>query len=110
MNSNRTPLQHGEIVLMPVDTAHDGTTQSHTNFIVAHSKTGHHHVIESDVEFEVTTDDKDQLYLRLFAPASLVHKKTEDFHPTLPVAPGLWKLYHKTEFDLWEDIIREVRD
>lgn len=104
------PIQHGEIVLLPVSKIPAGKTTKHKSFIVAHSESGHHHVLESEIEFEVTETEKQQLYFRLFKPAKLVHKKAVDFHPTLPVTARMYKSYSKTEFDLWEDIIRDVKD
>lgn len=104
------PIQHGEIVLMPVEELPAGKTTSHQNFIVAHSETGHHHVLESTGVLEVTEDEREQLYIKVFGATKLVHKKATDFHPTLEVAEGIYKLYSKTEFDLWEDIIRDVKD
>ena len=104
------PIRHGEIMLVPCDALPSGKTASSTSYIVGHSETGHHHVLESKSEFEVlTTEDKD-LYFRLFDPASLVHKKATDQHRTLTISPGIYKRYHDTEYNPFEKIIEDVRD
>lgn len=107
----RTAIQHGECLLVPVKSIPIGKTERIISKIVAHSETGHHHVIESKTEFEtIGSIDKKDLYLRLFEPAKLVHKKTADKHKTLTVPIGDWKILHKSEYDPWAKVIRDVKD
>lgn len=101
------PLRHGEMMLVPVRTKVTGT--EHNMFIVAHSETGHHHVLESKKPFIVNQSDKEFL-IELFEPAKLVHKKTVDKHNTLTVAPGKYKVIYKNEYDPFKEIIRRVTD
>lgn len=58
------PIQHGEILLQPVDQLPKGKVEKHTSFIVGHSETGHHHVVESDIPFDVLVDN-DEMWLTL---------------------------------------------
>lgn len=102
------PIRHGEILLLPVDKMPRAKKFSHTNFIVGHSETGHHHVLESKAKFEVV--DKKDLYLRLFEPAKLVHKKSTDRHNDLTVAPGVYRVIYKSEYDPFTKVIRRVID
>jgi hypothetical protein len=48
----RTPIRHGEILLLPVDSVPHGQTNQVTSCIVGHSESGHHHVLESGEAFE----------------------------------------------------------
>lgn len=108
---NNKPIRHGEVLLVPVDITPAGKTVKHQRFIVGHSETGHHHVLESKRKFEVITEqEKQELYIRLFEPAKLVHKKTIDKHKTLTVAPGIYRVVHKTEYDPWQQVISRVFD
>lgn len=102
------PIRHGEIMLLPVAKLPATASAKHTSFIVGHSETGHHHVLESTTAFEVV--DKKDLYLRLFEPAELVHQKEFDKHATLTVAPGVYKVITKQEYDPWEKVKRDVAD
>ena len=103
--------QHGETLLMEVKKTPKLKSEKHKNFILAHSETGHHHVLESETEFEVMTDkEKDELFVRLYEPAKLVHKKTVDFHRTLDIKPGIYRLFKKTEYDPFAGLIKEVKD
>lgn len=108
---NRTPIQHGECLLVPVNKLPKEQTSKVSTQIVAHSETGHHHVIEADQEFEVMGSlERQDLYLRLFEPAKLVHKKQTEKHRDIIVPKGDWKILHKSEYDPWAKIIRRVED
>lgn len=106
---NIKAIRHGEVLLMPVENI-KGEFKKHTSFIVGHSETGHHHVLESKTEFEVAELDRAMLVIRLFAPADLVHKKTVNAHKTLTVPAGTYKVVHKQEYDPFEKVMREVWD
>jgi hypothetical protein len=111
MKNNRTAIQHGEVLLLPVTEVPKNITRQVTSEIIAHSETGHHHVVESVTAFEVQGDvDKEDLYLRLFEPAKLVHKKTTSKHKTLTVPAGFWKVLHKSEYNPWTKLIQRVKD
>ncbi len=101
-------IRHGEILLLPVDKMPRGKITKQRVQIVGHSETGHHHVLESTAEFEVV--DKKDLYLRLFEPAKLVHKKQVDKHKTLDVPAGTYHVIYKNEYDPFSKIIRRVED
>lgn len=103
-------IRHGEIMLVPVSEIPTGHTSTHDLYIVGHSETGHHHVLESTKQFEITESDKKELFFRLFEPAKLVHKKASDRHKDLVIAPGLYKRFHDTEYDPFSKIIRDVAD
>lgn len=100
-------IRHGEAMLVPVNTKFKG--KEHSEYILSHSETGHHHVLESKAPFKVSESDK-QFLIELFTPAKLVHKKTVDAHKTLDVPAGKYKIVKKTEYDPWQGIIREVHD
>lgn len=101
-------LRHGENLLLPVSKV-SGKTSKHKLFIVGHSESGHHHVLESKTEFDVILKD-DTLFLELFGDANLVHKKTTDKHNTLVVKAGKYQVFRKQEYDPWNQLMREVWD
>lgn len=103
-------IRHGEVLLQPVEKAPEGKVTKHKTFIVGHSETGHHHVLEATKSFEVTKMSNDELYVRLFEPAKLVHKKTVNRHHDLAVIPGIYKVIRKNEYDPFEKVMREVWD
>lgn len=111
-NGTRVPAQHGEIFLQRIDHAPEGRpVEKHKQFIVGHSETGHNHVLESDVDMQIMLgDDTHDLYVRLFEPANLVHKKSFDIHETEIIVPGDYAVYQKTEFDPFSKVVRAVFD
>lgn len=102
-------IRHGENLLKPVKAA-KGKVSKHTLYIVGHSETGHHHVLESKTEFEVIEGEKEELFIRLFEPAKIVHQKTYEQHRTLDVPAGTFQVIRKTEYDPFRQVIRTVWD
>jgi hypothetical protein len=104
------PIRHGEIMLVPANKVPKGKTTKHTNFIIGHSETGHHHVIESRNPFEMTETETGELYIKLFGDAAIVHKKTTDKHKTLTISKGIYQRFHDTEYDPFAGVIQAVKD
>jgi hypothetical protein len=73
-------------------------------FIVAHSETGHHHVIAERPGVQVlTTDDPLVSYLRVIAAteeteALLEHLRDFDTHETIAIPPGDYELRRQREY------------
>lgn len=97
---SRTPIRHGEILLLPVASVPQGTVGQVSACIVGHSESGHHHVLESEAVFDQIVAANGDLYVDLDAPTPLRHKKTYQQHRELTVPPGAWRVIRKTEFDV----------
>jgi hypothetical protein len=105
-------LIHGENVFIPVKKIPKGTISKHKLYIAGHSETGHHHVLESDVEFEVIEPENmsNELFFKLVAPAKVTHKKTFEVHETKTLEPGLYKRVFATEYNPFTKVIERVFD
>lgn len=103
------PLIHGENGFKPVNEKPKGKVSRHKLFIVGHSETGHHHVLESDTEFDVI-DFGGQLFIELLSRGKVVHKKSFDIHETKTLEPGLYEVTHKTEYNPFTKVIERVFD
>lgn len=74
------------------------------HFIVAHSETGHHHVIAERPGVQVfTTDDPLVSYLRVIeateaTEALLEHLRSFDTHETIAIPPGEYELRRQREY------------
>jgi hypothetical protein len=101
--------RHGENLLKPVEKA-EGKVSRHKLYVVGHSETGHHHVLESKTEFEVIEGEKEELYVRLFEPGKVVHQKTFDTHRTLDIPAGTYEVVRKKEYDPFQEVVRAVWD
>lgn len=98
--SNRAPIRHGEVLLLPVAAAPDGVRDAVKTCIVGHSESGHHHVLESDALFAQIVSTSSGLYVDLDTPTPLRHRKDHDQHRELIVPAGVWRVIRKTEFDV----------
>ncbi|OBK02505.1 hypothetical protein [Mycolicibacterium conceptionense] len=96
----RTPIRHGEILLVPVSTAPLGEATQVTSCIVGHSESGHHHVLESNETFAQIVAMNGDLFVDLPSDTPLRHHKSHQQHRELNVPAGAWKVVRKTEFDL----------
>jgi hypothetical protein len=96
----RTPIRHGEVMLVPVSVTPAGYVEHVTSCIVGHSESGHHHVLDGDAEFATVVSASGTLYVESDAPTRLYHQKDHDQHRDLVVPAGAWRVVRKTEFDL----------
>lgn len=104
-------VRHGEVILKPT-TLPEGAILSKTTKkeIVAHSETGHHHVLEADRDFKVYTLLGDT-YIEIPSVAMLRHEKTgKDVHTSHKIVPSVYKVVIKKEFDYFQGAIRQVMD
>lgn len=114
---NIRPIRHGEVILKEVEYIPEGAQLKEEVFstIVAHSETGHHHILEvkdkidgSKIKVFSWNGEK---YLEVPQFSSLWHQKTgKDIHTPHEVQPALYKITIKKEFDYFQRVLREVRD
>ena len=113
VNGKRVSVTHGELYLLPVDKVPKGKSSEHNMFVLAHSETGHNHVLEAKPKttFTVTeVGDSVERFLSVTEPVKLVHRKTFDVHETRVLAPGDYKVFYKQEFDIRTKSMRKVFD
>ncbi len=105
-------VRHGEVILKPLSKMPKGVKlQKETKkYIVAHSETGHHHVLEAPEKYKIYTLDGDT-YIQLGTLADLVHEKTgRDVHTPHKIAPSVYKVVIKKQFDYFTKKMERVRD
>lgn len=110
----RTPIRHGEVMLVPVGSPPAGDVERVSRCIVGHSESGHHHVLDSAQEFARIVAANGDVYVALDAPSRLFHQKEHDQHRDLEVPAGAWRVVRKREFDVTRTVdpnpVRYVRD
>jgi hypothetical protein len=105
-------VRHGEVILKPVDSIPQGAILKETTKknIVAHSETGHHHVLEATQDFKIYTMMGDT-YIEIPSVATLRHEKTgKDVHTPHKIAPAIYKIEIKKEFNYFSGLLQKVRD
>lgn len=108
-------VRHGEVILLPVDTLPNEITlkEKTSEAIIAHSETGHHHVLKTNVKdaVKIYTTIDGTTFVEVGDVAQLLHKKTgNNVHKTHTIAPSIYKIVLKKEFNYYEGVLKQVRD
>lgn len=105
-------IRHGEVLLKKIsELPKEAELLEESNkYIVAHSETGHHHILEAVKPFKIYTWE-DDTYIEVPEIAELWHQKTgKDVHTPHKLIPGIFKVNIKKEFDYFRGMLRSVRD
>lgn len=106
-------VRHGEVIIKPVSELPKGAVLEveTKKFIVAHSETGHHHVLTTDLsKFKVYSFNGER-YLEVTELSNLIHEKTgKDTHTPHKIPAGFYKVVIKQAFDFFEKKMKAVRD
>jgi hypothetical protein len=110
INGNIVPVIHGELRLRKISKMPKGKVTHSKKEILAHSETGHHHILECDKPFDlvVTTDGKRAVMIK--EVSKLWHNKTVDIHETKKIAPGVYEIVEKVEYNPFSKIMQRVFD
>jgi hypothetical protein len=110
-------VRHGEVILKAIDTLPDGAklVEAVYKVIVAHSETGHHHILEVKDKIDMSKIKvyswNGETYLEVPQISELWHQKSDkDVHKTHKIAPAIYKVILKKEFDYYQGVLRTVRD
>ncbi len=98
----------GDLYIRRVDSVPDGLRMAKAEagaFIVAHSETGHHHIIEASPRVAIyETDDPLVAYLRVIEATDeaeaviLRHQRSFDTHAPIAIPPGVYELRRQREY------------
>lgn len=110
-------VRHGEVILKAIDSLPEGAKleQSTNEYIVAHSETGHHHVLSTKEKTDLSKFKvyswNGETYLEVPHMAELWHQKTgKDTHAPHKIAPSIYKVVIKKSFDYFKGVLVRVRD
>lgn len=84
-------------------------------FIIGHSETGHHHVLERKAGATVSVLDRAPegmkiLHAILTEPNKLIHERGHDTHEAIELAPGEYHFRIAREFDHYAELARQSAD
>jgi hypothetical protein len=107
----------GEIYIMKVEKVPEGCTPltpENGKFIVGHSETGHHHVLDAK-HTEVMVLDKPPegmkiLYAIVKEPTPLVHLRSYDTHKPIMFDTAIYELRIGREYDPFLELARSSQD
>lgn len=110
-------VRHGEVILKSVDALPKEAkfVEEKSKIIVAHSETGHHHILEVKDKVDMSKIKvyswNGEMYLEVPQIAELWHQKTgNDVHTPHKISPATYRVVIKKEFDYFAKKIRQVRD
>ena len=106
-------IRHGEVLLVPISEIPQEAklVKEAKEHIVAHSETGHHHVLELDTKQLRVYELDNETYLDVGDIGTLVHKKTgKDVHTPHTIVPAKYKVVIKQAFDYFKGALQRVRD
>lgn len=89
--------RQGDVFIKRVKALPDGVNPKlaeHGKFIIAHSETGHHHVVEEIEGCEIfETEDPLTLYMRIIKSTEVVleHLRSFDIHESIQFTPGIYR-------------------
>jgi hypothetical protein len=90
-------MAQGDVLFIPVKELPAGLVKE-TTTVVAHSETGHHHVIRApEGAFAFYRLDAMTSYLECEAPAEIVHLRSFDTHKTISLEPGKYMVRRQRE-------------
>ena len=98
------PSFQGDVMIQRIDKMPSGLDETKPEnglYIIAHSETGHHHVIEArpDVKMFKRAKDDYEAFLRIVAGQStLEHKRDFDTHAPLALPPGDYRIKRQREY------------
>jgi len=98
------PVAQGDILIIPITYIPADAKRAKAEegyFIIAHSETGHHHVIDrTKVEVYEAADDAFVAYVRTFRDgAEIEHQRSFDTHETVALSPDrLYEIRRQREY------------
>jgi hypothetical protein len=90
----------GDLNLFSVSVIPDGLTKLEPHdgqHVLAHSETGHHHVIDGNT-VRVYKEDEFVSYLDVEQPSNVVHLRSFDRHETIQLPPGKYRVTRQREY------------
>lgn len=98
----------GDVLLERIDNLPEGVeavTAINGRHVIAHSETGHHHVMVAERDGAAAVDvycrlpdDIYDCFLVVHQPTDLVHERGFDTHETLQVPPGMYRVRRQREY------------
>ena len=102
MKSFINQAAQGDLLITRIDAIPDDAqkvTPEGNCYVVAHSETGHNHVIQQEgVDVFSAANDPFVLYLVVDTEAEIKHLRGFDTHESLRVTPGIYRINRQREY------------
>ena len=102
----------GDILITAIDSLPEDTVKQdgiNGNHTVAHSETGHHHVVDSNkADFHHSANDEFVMFLVVKEPTTVEHLRSFDTHSPIALTPGNYQINRQREYT--PEGFRKVQD
>lgn len=102
MKKIKNMAAQGDVMFIRVDAIPANLEQAETEngkYIVAHSETGHHHVIDSrNAQMLIDKTNAFVAYIKVSKPVEVEHKRSFDTHKSLVLSPGNYEVRRQREY------------
>ena len=102
-NGNNQILRHGDLLLKTVKDIPEKAVKLGTDTLQEGEVTGHRHRLEGDFDILL---EKGHKYVNAKSELELVHEE----HNTIQIPIGKYVLFQEREFDLFDELYKEVLD
>lgn len=95
-------IAQGDLNIFAVDSIPDGLCElkpENGKHILAHSETGHHHVVDGNT-VRVFEEDEFVSYLDVEKESNVVHMRSFDTHDPVALNPGQYRITRQREYTL----------
>jgi NMD protein affecting ribosome stability and mRNA decay len=99
----QTQAAQGDVMFRKIAALPEGlspTKAEHGAFVVAHSETGHNHVVmeRPTVKMFAAMDEFRSYLVVEDKPAKVEHLRNFDTHETIALSPGIWEVRRQREY------------
>lgn len=101
MNTFTNQAAQGDLLITRIEALPEGLvkTEAKGNYIVAHSETGHHHVMSTEhCDFYEAANDPFALWVVVNEPTTLLHERSFDTHAPIEVGEGIYRINRQREY------------
>lgn len=102
MKTIKNMAAQGDVMFIRVDiipTDLDLAKEENGKFIVAHSETGHNHVIDSkNAQMLIDRTNAFVAYVKISKPTEVEHQRSFDTHESIMLSPGNYEIRRQREY------------
>ena len=102
-NGNNEILRHGDLLLRTVKDIPEKAVKLDTDTLQEGEVTGHRHRLKGDFDILIENNQK---FVNAKSELELVHEE----HNTIQIPIGKYVLFQEREFDLFDELYKEVLD
>lgn len=113
MKSFEYAAAQGDVMFVRVGELPEGLEEAPLEdgeLVVAHSETGHHHVMVGNAKMYGIPGIINQQFLKINEPSRLVHRREYHTHEELLFRPGVYQVLKQREFDIGSGMSVAVLD